>query len=182
MFTKTRLGAQLAAATAALTMMLSCAHAQKGPPGGYSEDYRVHALWQPIGEASAARTVQPGRETTRIKVCIAYRRANYSIGRGAAAPRVFLAETENGTIVRPLSESVFPDVAHRTGRYSAAAPFWCFFSDRERPPAGIVVAEGRTIYDAVPMLYDTGTSQIEFEEKGADADLNRLMLDWVRRK
>lgn len=182
MFVTLRLSARLAALAALLTVTWSTAYAQKGPPGGYSESYETYALWQTLAANSAARTAEPGRETTRIKVCVAYRRTNQSIGGGVAAPRVFLADAENGSTIRPLSESVFPEVAQRTGRYSAAAPFWCFFSDRERPPTGVVVAEGSTFRDAIPMRYMSGTSQIEFKEQGSDADLNRMMLDWVRRQ
>ncbi len=164
------------------TLASSSALAQKGPSGGYSEDFETNALWQSVAASASARTAGSSTNAVRIKVCIGFRRTNLSLGPGTPAARVFLAETENGGIVRPLAESMFPDAADRDGKYSAAAPFWCYFADRERPPTGLVIAEGRSFRDAVPLVYMSGTTKIDFKEQASDADLNRMMFDWVRRR
>jgi hypothetical protein len=155
--------------------------AQRGGPRGYDQsEVQAYAIWQSVEAGSAAaRSAQTTMsDAPKIKICVGYRARATAYLVNLASTRVYLVEHENGRIRKFLSESVFAsDSASPDGKPVAAAPFWCFFSERTSPPPNVSVADGNSRLDAA--IYIRGP-HLEYNEQPASADLNRMMLDWVR--
>lgn len=165
-----------------LSVSVTTAMAQKGPPGGYGDDwYQANAIWQPSAQASMARSAATSAEPVRIKTCIGFRKWNEARPLNTQGKRVFLVETdENGKIARWLSEAAFENKRYPVGQKASPRPFWCFFSDRDQPPTAVAIAEGSSRADATVVRYRTGSWRLDYKEQPTTADLNRIMTNWVR--
>jgi hypothetical protein len=152
--------------------------AQRGPRGYGESEAQAYAIWQPVDSASA-RSAQPsGDDATKIKVCIGYRIRAIAQSTPLATTRAYLVEHENGSVQKTLSEAVFvKNVATPRKKPVSAAPFWCFFSERRSPPPNVSVAEGSSRLSAGIVIQGPN---LEYKEQPTSADLNRMMLDWVR--
>jgi hypothetical protein len=170
--------------TLLLTWLLApVASAQKGPPSGYGDSYEAYAIWQPIANAAMARMSGAEIEQPRMKTCVAYRKINRYGRLNVQGQRVFLVELDEANrIVRWLSEAAFPERSYPARRNAAAAPFWCFFSDRSQPPTAVAIAEGRSREEAAPIVYTSGASRLEYIEQPPTADLTQMMIRWTRER
>jgi hypothetical protein len=168
--------------TILLSISIGTAIAQKGPPGGYGDyEYEANAIWQPSAQASMARSVAATAEPVRIKTCVGFRKWTRFAPFNTRGQRVFLVETnENGQIVRWLSEAAYEQPKYPARKKAAPRPYWCFFSDRDRPPTAVAIAEGSSRTDATVVLYDSQSWRLEYKEQPPTADLNRIMTNWVR--